>query len=50
MSTEKTRTAFNRHAVWAIYKFEMARALRTLLETREDRRGVRYELEILEDD
>lgn len=27
-----------------------ARALRTLLETREDRRGVRYELEILEED
>jgi uncharacterized protein len=27
-----------------------ARALRTLLETREDRLGVRYELEILEDD
>lgn len=27
-----------------------ARALRTLLETREDRRGERYELEILEDD
>lgn len=27
-----------------------ARALRTLLETREDRRGVRHELEILEDD
>lgn len=27
-----------------------ARALRTLLDTREDRRGVRYELEILEDD
>jgi predicted RNA-binding protein YlqC (UPF0109 family) len=27
-----------------------ARALRTLLETREDRRGVRYELEILEDE
>lgn len=26
-----------------------ARALRTLLETYEDRRGVRYELEILED-
>jgi uncharacterized protein len=26
-----------------------ARALRTLLETREDRRGVRHELEILED-
>ena len=26
-----------------------ARAMRTLLETREDRRGVRYELEILED-
>jgi predicted RNA-binding protein YlqC (UPF0109 family) len=27
-----------------------ARALRTLLETREDRLGVRYEFEILEDD
>ena len=27
-----------------------ARALRTLLETREDRRGVRFELEILEED
>ncbi len=27
-----------------------ARALRTLLETREDRRGVRHELEILEDE
>ncbi|MEA2601833.1 MAG: uncharacterized protein QOF89_2825 [Acidobacteriota bacterium] len=27
-----------------------ARAMRTLLETREDRRGVRHELEILEDD
>jgi predicted RNA-binding protein YlqC (UPF0109 family) len=27
-----------------------ARALRTLLETREDRRGMRYELEILEDE
>lgn len=26
-----------------------ARAMRTLLETREDRRGERYELEILED-
>jgi predicted RNA-binding protein YlqC (UPF0109 family) len=26
-----------------------ARAMRTLLETREDRRGVRHELEILED-
>ena len=26
-----------------------ARAMRMLLETREDRRGVRYELEILED-
>ena len=33
MSAEKTRTAFNRHAVWAIYKFEMARALRTLLQS-----------------
>ncbi len=28
MST--TRLAFNRHGVWAIYRFEMARALRTL--------------------
>ena len=27
-----------------------ARTMRTLLETREDRRGVRHELEILEDD
>jgi uncharacterized protein len=27
-----------------------ARAMRTLLETREDRRGERYELEILEED
>jgi ABC-2 type transport system permease protein len=25
--------AFNRHGVWAIYKFEMARALRTLLQS-----------------
>ena len=25
--------AFNRHSVWAIYKFEMARALRTLLQS-----------------
>ena len=33
MSAEKTRMAFNRQAVWAIYKFEMARALRTLLQS-----------------
>ena len=26
-------SAFNRHGVWAIYKFEMARALRTLLQS-----------------
>src|SRR4026208_2389461 len=25
--------AFNRHSVWAIYKFEMARALRTLFQS-----------------
>ena len=25
-----TVAAFNRHGVWAIYRFEMARALRTL--------------------
>ena len=30
MSTAATRLEFNRHGVWAIYKFEMARALRTL--------------------
>lgn len=30
MSTAATRRGFNRHGVWAIYKFEMARALRTL--------------------
>jgi ABC-2 type transport system permease protein len=27
------RLAFNRHGVWAIYKLEMARALRTLWQT-----------------
>jgi ABC-2 type transport system permease protein len=27
------RVAFNRHGVWAIYKFELARALRTLLQS-----------------
>ena len=27
------RFAFNRHGVWAIYKFEMARALRTLVQS-----------------
>ena len=25
--------AFNRHGVWAIYKLEMARALRTLMQS-----------------
>jgi ABC-2 type transport system permease protein len=30
MSAAATRLEFNRHGVWAIYKFEMARALRTL--------------------
>src|SRR5919109_630915 len=29
-STAMSQLAFNRHGVWAIYKFEMARALRTL--------------------
>src|SRR5512141_1210800 len=28
-----TNLAFNRHSVWAIYKFEMARALRTLFQS-----------------
>ena len=27
------RVAFNRHGVWAIYKFELARARRTLLQS-----------------
>jgi ABC-2 type transport system permease protein len=30
MSAAENLLAFNRHGVWAIYKFEMARALRTL--------------------
>ena len=30
MSPAKNPLAFNRHGVWAIYRFEMARALRTL--------------------
>ena len=30
MKSATERMAFNKHAVWAIYKFEMARALRTL--------------------
>jgi len=30
MSAAASRLEFNRHGVWAIYKFEMARALRTL--------------------
>ena len=27
------RFEFNRHGVWAIYKFEIARALRTLVQS-----------------
>jgi ABC-2 type transport system permease protein len=33
MSTTIKPSAFNRHGVWAIYRFEMARALRTLLQS-----------------
>jgi ABC-2 type transport system permease protein len=33
MSSAANTLAFNRFAVWAIYKFEMARALRTLLQS-----------------
>jgi ABC-2 type transport system permease protein len=33
MNTPKARFEFNRHGVWAIYKFEIARALRTLVQT-----------------
>jgi ABC-2 type transport system permease protein len=33
MSTASKPPAFNRHGVWAIYKFEMSRALRTLLQS-----------------
>ena len=33
MSSAANPLAFNRFAVWAIYKFEMARALRTLLQS-----------------
>ena len=33
MSTATKPPVFNRHGVWAIYKFEMARALRTLLQS-----------------
>jgi ABC-2 type transport system permease protein len=33
MSTATKPSSFNRHGVWAIYKFEMARALRTLLQS-----------------
>src|SRR5580698_9372118 len=33
MSTPVSVPAFNRHGVWAIYKFEIARALRTLLQS-----------------
>jgi ABC-2 type transport system permease protein len=31
--TQPARFAFNRHGVWAIYKFEMARSLRTLVQS-----------------
>jgi ABC-2 type transport system permease protein len=33
MSRSSVRLSFNRHGVWAIYKFEIARALRTLVQT-----------------
>ena len=33
MSSAANTLAFNRHGVWAIYKFEMARALRTLFQS-----------------
>jgi len=33
MNTATKPSSFNRHGVWAIYKFEMARALRTLLQS-----------------
>src|SRR5450432_2231836 len=33
MSQASARFTFNRHGVWAIYKFEIARALRTLLQS-----------------
>jgi ABC-2 type transport system permease protein len=31
--TQTTRVPFNRHGVWAIYKFEIARAMRTLVQS-----------------
>src|SRR6202046_5933926 len=33
MSTPVSPAAFNRYGVWAIYKFEIARALRTLVQS-----------------
>jgi ABC-2 type transport system permease protein len=33
MSPPSSRIAFNRHGVWAIYKFEVARSLRTLVQS-----------------
>src|SRR5580692_2978064 len=33
MSTPVSPAAFNRHGIWAIYKFEIARALRTLVQS-----------------
>ena len=33
MTPCNARFEFNRHGVWAIYKFEIARALRTLVQT-----------------
>jgi ABC-2 type transport system permease protein len=33
MTSAANPSAFNRHGVWAIYKFEMARALRTLFQS-----------------
>ena len=33
MSRPMSLPAFNRHGVWAIYKFEIARSLRTLVQS-----------------
>src|SRR5580692_3018008 len=33
MSNHQAPVRFNRHGVWAIYKFEMARAMRTLVQS-----------------
>ena len=33
MTPRLSSVAFNRHGVWAIYKFEIARSLRTLVQS-----------------